>query len=128
PLLLAGLRVDGLHRPVADRVGPVVDRRRATDADAGRTRDRRQRRRPAAGEIAPGDVLRGFLAKDRRVAFPGGDIHEPRAWAERRGEPIRAALVAGPGRLAGWLRRRDRAAPGIEAAGPVHPDERCPEE
>ena len=83
PLLLAGLRIDRDHRAVAGRVGPVVDRRRAADPDAGRAGHRRQpacgRRRRTCRPATYSDLL---LPEDRRVAFPRGDVEQPGARAD----------------------------------------------
>ena len=85
---------------------------------------RRERRRAAASEIAPGHVLRRLLPEDRRVAFPRRDVDQPGSRAERRRVPVGAALIARPRRLPRRLWRRDRPPFVVEAARPVHLDER----
>ena len=128
PLPISGSGIDRAHGGVHFLFHPIVERlpsARHAEADAGR----HDAAVCATCIEATFHVLGITLRKNRRGVFPGIHVEEPGARAERRTEPVRAALIAGVDERAfpacQRIRRHDRPAT-VESRVPILPDERLP--
>ena len=121
PLALAGRRIDRDDGAVARRVGPRVDRT-APDVRRHRRVGHGPRRPIAAAHERAARLILGGLAREHAGdVLPGGNVEEPGPRAVRRRVPVRAALLPGPDRRAGRLRRLDRPALARRARSPSSP-------
>src|SRR5207245_6515684 len=78
----------------------------------------------AAGIAQALFVVDVYTCEDGRVALPGGEVEQARARAEGRRIPVCPALDTRERRRARRLRRRERPALRVQAAGPIHVHDR----